>query len=51
MKDGWGSRVNFQASYGLGMTREDLAEGNEILDAMQRADTGNSGENDVDKGK
>ncbi|KAF8461258.1 hypothetical protein BDZ91DRAFT_629918, partial [Kalaharituber pfeilii] len=36
VKDGWGSRTNFQASHGLGMTPEDLEEGNKILDAMQQ---------------
>lgn len=35
VKDGWGSRTNFQASYGLKMTPEDLEEGNQILEAMQ----------------
>lgn len=51
VKDGWGSRTNFQASYGLGMTHKDLAEGDKILDAMQRVNAGNSEENDVEKGK
>jgi len=37
-RDGWVSRANFQASHGLGMTREDLAEGDKILDALQRVD-------------
>jgi uncharacterized Zn finger protein (UPF0148 family) len=38
VKDGWGSRPNFQASYRLQMTSEDLAEGNAILKAMQEDD-------------
>ena len=32
--EGWGSRPNFQASYGLKMTPEDLEEGDAILKAM-----------------
>lgn len=51
VKDGWGSRTNFQASHGLGMTPEDLAKGDKILDATQRVDTGSSKEGDVGKGK
>ena len=47
--DGWGSRPKFQASHGLGMTPEGLAEGGKILDVMQRVDTGTTEEND--KGK
>ncbi|KUJ14612.1 uncharacterized protein LY89DRAFT_686305 [Mollisia scopiformis] len=35
---GWGDRHNFQASYGLQMTPEDLEEGDAILKAMQEAD-------------
>ncbi|ROV91237.1 hypothetical protein VPNG_09695 [Cytospora leucostoma] len=38
VKDGWGDRVNFQASMGLGMTPEDIDEGNQILDAFRDAD-------------
>jgi hypothetical protein len=40
VKDGWGSRSNFQASYGLDMTPEGLEEGETILNAMQDADKG-----------
>ena len=36
IKDGWGSRVNFQASYGLKMTPEDIETGNAILEEMMR---------------
>ncbi|KAJ4386397.1 hypothetical protein N0V93_009292 [Gnomoniopsis smithogilvyi] len=38
VKDGWGSRPNFQASYGLGMTPEGIEEGNAILDKMREYD-------------
>lgn len=38
VKDGWGSRSNFQASYLLGMDPEGLEEGNRILDAFIEAD-------------
>ncbi|RPA93183.1 hypothetical protein L873DRAFT_1816425 [Choiromyces venosus 120613-1] len=38
VKDGWGTRVNFQTCYGLGMTSEDLEEGDHILAQMQRVD-------------
>ena len=34
VKEGWGTRQNFQASYGLGMAPEDIARGNAILDAF-----------------
>lgn len=34
----WGSRPNFQASYGLDMTPSGIQEGNKILDAMGKAD-------------
>jgi hypothetical protein len=37
IKDGWGNRPNFQASHGLGMTPEDLEEGEAILDELQKA--------------
>jgi hypothetical protein len=50
VKDGWGSRTNFQASHGLGMTNEELVEGDKILDAMQRVDTCNS-EDNAEEGK
>jgi hypothetical protein len=39
VEEGWGSRANFQASYGLKMTPEGLEEGNAILKAMQEQDT------------
>ncbi|KAG0634231.1 hypothetical protein HOY80DRAFT_987487 [Tuber brumale] len=38
IKDSWGSRTNFQASYGLRMTPEDLEVGDNILEEMQRND-------------
>ncbi|KAG0138812.1 hypothetical protein HOY82DRAFT_5315 [Tuber indicum] len=38
IKDGWGSRANFQASYGLGMSPEGLEEGDSILETMQCSD-------------
>ncbi|KAM5349363.1 hypothetical protein ACJ41O_005868 [Fusarium nematophilum] len=34
VKKGWGSRPNLQASYGLTMDPDDIAEGNAILDAF-----------------
>ncbi|PWW77882.1 hypothetical protein C7212DRAFT_77912, partial [Tuber magnatum] len=38
IKDSWGSRSNFQASYGLGTTPGDLEEGDRILEAFQKYD-------------
>ncbi|KAK1218607.1 hypothetical protein PQX77_018707 [Marasmius sp. AFHP31] len=38
IEDGWGNRVNFQASYGLKMTPEDIEEGNLILEAFEKHD-------------
>jgi hypothetical protein len=38
IKDGWGSRPLFQASYGLKMTPEDLEEGDSILEALMEAE-------------
>lgn len=38
VKEGWGSRSNFQASYGLDMTPEGLEEGNAILEKFQEQD-------------
>jgi hypothetical protein len=38
VEEGWGSRSNFQASYGLRMTPEDLKVGNAILKAMLEED-------------
>ncbi|KAK7442043.1 hypothetical protein VKT23_016320 [Stygiomarasmius scandens] len=35
IKDGWGNRVNFQLSYGLRMTPDDLEEGDRILDILE----------------
>ena len=39
IKDGWGNRVNFQASFGLKMTPEDIDEGNRILEAFRQPDS------------
>ncbi|PSR81706.1 hypothetical protein BD289DRAFT_372325 [Coniella lustricola] len=38
IKDGWGNRPNFQASYGLGMDPEGIEEGNRILESFREAD-------------
>ncbi|ROT37170.1 hypothetical protein SODALDRAFT_360855 [Sodiomyces alkalinus F11] len=38
IKNNWGSRPNFQASFGLKMTPEDIEEGNAILDAFMEQD-------------
>lgn len=38
IKDGWGNRPNFQASYGLPMSPEGIEQGNQILDAFREAD-------------
>jgi len=38
IKDGWGSRSNFQASYGLKMDPEGFAEGNAIRGAFREQD-------------
>ncbi|MCJ1469330.1 hypothetical protein MMC07_007963 [Pseudocyphellaria aurata] len=38
VKSGWGSRQNFQASFGLGMDPDSIDEGNSILEAMAEAD-------------
>ncbi|KAK9235403.1 hypothetical protein V1525DRAFT_410064 [Lipomyces kononenkoae] len=38
IRDGWGSRANFQASYGLKMTPDDLEEGEAILNALLERD-------------
>ncbi|OBT63286.1 hypothetical protein VE03_07955 [Pseudogymnoascus sp. 23342-1-I1] len=35
VKDGWGDRPNFQLSFGLRMTPEDIEEGNRILDGFR----------------
>ncbi|KAJ8083404.1 hypothetical protein PM082_009276 [Marasmius tenuissimus] len=35
IQEGWGSRANFQASYGLKMTPGDIEEGNLILEAFE----------------
>jgi len=42
VKDGWGSRPNFQASYGLNMNPSGIAKGNKILDAFRQADAKSS---------
>ena len=44
IKDGWGNRVNFQASFGLKMTPDDLEEGNLILEALMN-------DSDLEEGK
>ncbi|KAK8160816.1 hypothetical protein BKA80DRAFT_276048 [Phyllosticta citrichinensis] len=36
IKEGWGSRKEFQLSYGLKMTPEDLEEGNRILEGFEK---------------
>ncbi|KAK7052989.1 hypothetical protein VNI00_004310 [Paramarasmius palmivorus] len=36
IKQGWGDRVNFQLSYGLKMTPDDIDEGNRILDVLEQ---------------
>ncbi|KFZ14291.1 hypothetical protein V501_03322 [Pseudogymnoascus sp. VKM F-4519 (FW-2642)] len=36
--DGWGSRSEFQHSYGLGMTPQGFEEGNRILDSFRKSD-------------
>ena len=51
VKDGWGSRPKFQAAHGLGMTPEDLAEGDKILDEMQKVDAGTAEENNDEEGR
>ena len=38
VRNSWGSRSNFQASYGLDMTPEGIAEGKEILKAFDKVD-------------
>ena len=38
VKSGWENRRNFQESYGLKMTQEDIQEGKEILKAMEKAE-------------
>ncbi|RSL42853.1 hypothetical protein CEP54_015325 [Fusarium duplospermum] len=40
VKDGWGDRPTFQASYGLGMDPTSIEEGNEIIDAMIKHEYG-----------
>ncbi|KAJ3772632.1 hypothetical protein EV361DRAFT_951277 [Lentinula raphanica] len=45
IKEGWGSRPNFQHSHGLKMTPEDIEEGNLILDAYMRQDDYNDDSN------
>ncbi|KAK7538506.1 uncharacterized protein J3D65DRAFT_622228 [Phyllosticta citribraziliensis] len=36
IKEGWGSRKEFQLSYGLKMTPEDFEEGNRILEGFEK---------------
>jgi hypothetical protein len=38
VKSGWGNRSNFQASYGLKLTPDDIEEGKAILKAFEKAD-------------
>lgn len=38
VKDGWGSRTNFQASYLLGMDPDGLDEGSTILEALEEGE-------------
>lgn len=38
IKEGWGTRSNFQSSFGLGMTPEGISAGNQILDGMREND-------------
>ncbi|KAL1968790.1 hypothetical protein VTN77DRAFT_1151 [Rasamsonia byssochlamydoides] len=38
VKENWGNRPNFQFSYGLKMTPEDIEEGNLILEALMEMD-------------
>lgn len=38
VKDGWGSRTNFQGSHGLKMSPDDLEEGNLILEGYQECE-------------
>lgn len=38
VKEGWGTRTNFQYSYGLDMTPEGIEEGNKILECFREAD-------------
>ncbi|KAK7514560.1 uncharacterized protein IWZ02DRAFT_185967 [Phyllosticta citriasiana] len=35
IKQGWGSRKNFQLAYGLKMDPDDIEEGNRILEAFE----------------
>jgi len=44
VKEGWGSRKNFQASYGLSMEPEDMKAGGEILDEICRNDLESEGQ-------
>lgn len=39
VKESWGDRPNFQASYGLSMDPEGIKEGNKILDSFREADS------------
>lgn len=44
IKEGWGNRINFQASYGLNMTPDDIEEGNAILEALMNGSDVEEGE-------
>ena len=46
VKDNWSNRPKLHASHGLSMRHEDHAEGDEILDVMQRVNTSTTEEND-----
>lgn len=39
IKEGWGDRPTFQASYGLPMDPDGIEEGNKILDGFREADS------------
>lgn len=39
IKQSWGNRPNFQASYGLSMDPGGIEEGNKILDGFREADS------------
>ena len=50
VKDGWGNRTNFQASYGLRTTPGDLEEGDGILELMQENDASRPHQN-IERGE
>ncbi|KAF2146075.1 uncharacterized protein K452DRAFT_315333 [Aplosporella prunicola CBS 121167] len=51
VKEGWGNRPNFQASYGLKMTPEDIEEGNRILETFQELDDAKTNSEQNQQGK